>query len=79
MGQDLIKEYTLSASYSQEMDCCSTEDDYQDLSIETCDGGGGPFYIIKTKRWAFDKPEEFYALIDEFIEKFKKLNDGESG
>lgn len=71
--EDLQKEYEIKACFTQSQDCCTTEDDVQELHIHTCDGGGGEFYIIETKRWAFEKPEELLNLINEFIEKNKNI------
>jgi hypothetical protein len=71
--EDLQKEYELRGIFTQPQDCCTSDNDLQELHIHTCDGGGGEFYIIETQRWAFDKPEDLLNLIHEFIEKNKKI------
>lgn len=53
-----------SVTFSQEQDCCGpTESDEQKITIETCDGGGGTYFVIKTDRWAFDNIEELQELL----------------
>lgn len=45
-----------SITYEQEPDCCDGTSDYaQHLTVTTQDGGGGPYIILKTDRWAIDK------------------------
>lgn len=37
----------------EEADCCSpSQNDYNELAVEVEDGGGGPYLVIKTERWA---------------------------
>jgi len=71
------KEYELKVYLTQESDCCqpSADGDYQELTIEHHDGGGGVFYTISTPRWAFETPEELMDQVNEFIDKFNKLNE----
>lgn len=38
--------------FSQSADCCSNED--QELVVEICDGGAGPYARISTQAWALD-------------------------
>jgi hypothetical protein len=75
--EGLKKEYKLEGGYSQPNDCMAPEgsEDYQFLDIQTEDGGGGTFYVMKTERWAFESPKEVYDLLNEFAKKFKKLSD----
>ena len=75
--EDLLGEYQLKAIWSQSPDCCSSDEDYQELHIEHCNGGGGDFFILSTKRWAFDDPEELFNLINEFIKKHGDLQRNE--
>lgn len=66
------KVYEWSANYEQEPDCCS--DEMQTLECKTNDGGGGPFLIIKTERWALN-PEDIDAFADmlkNFMKKYEK-------
>lgn len=41
----------ISLLYSQEADTCDPSD-LQELKVFTQDGGGGPFLILQTARWA---------------------------
>jgi hypothetical protein len=52
-----------SKTYAQDGDCIDA--DGQDLIIRQQDGGGGPFYVIETKRWAFDSVAELAGLLRE--------------
>lgn len=47
--------------FSQDGDCCNGE--RQHIDVQQLDGGGGPFWVITTERWAFDNIEEFVALL----------------
>lgn len=60
--------------YEQDMDCCDGESDgCQTLTVQTQDGGGGNYIILKTDRWAIDKDD-----IDKFCSELKNiLNDME--
>ena len=40
--------------FTQDSDCCEVDPVGQVLEIETQDGGGGPYIVIKTDRWAID-------------------------
>lgn len=52
-----------SKRFAQDGDCCDGEP--QDLHVDQLDGGGGPFWIIKTERWAFDSIEELVKVLRE--------------
>ena len=41
---------------------CKTEE----LTIEIRDGGGGPFFNIKTDSWSIDDPNQLAELINDF-------------
>lgn len=49
-----MKLESMRATYTQQADCCtsSTDDNVLEAVIE--DGGGGPYIVIKTERWALD-------------------------
>lgn len=40
--------------FSQDADCCSSERQEQELVVEICDGGAGPYVRISTQAWALD-------------------------
>ena len=52
---------TWSKQFTQEGDCMDGE--FQTLTVEQDDGGGGPFWIIKADRWAFDSLSELITML----------------
>ncbi len=53
-----MKPVEKSITYEQEPDCCDGTSDYaQHLIVTTQDGGGGPFLILSTTRWAIDRDD----------------------
>lgn len=52
-------------TYSQEKDTCDGESgtDSQYLIVEQEDGGAGPFWIIRTDRWAISDLSEVVDLL----------------
>lgn len=53
----------LKVTLSQEEDCCGRTNGLgQDLTIEVVDGGGGPYAVISTERWAIE-PEQLSAFV----------------
>jgi len=78
MIEGLEADYKLSATFSQPKDGNDAGDDYQELEVRTADCGGGPYLIINTERWAIDMDsiEDITKLLKEFVEKFKKVQDG---
>lgn len=61
-------------TFSQENDSYESRDDGQFLTIRTEDAGGGDFFIIKTKRWAINNIDEMIETLNQFKEKYDKLN-----
>ena len=61
----------LQMTFTQEADCCSTEEQY--LTIKTQNGGGGDFYVIETERWAFDNIPEMIAILMKFYKSHRKI------
>ena len=58
-----------SFMYTQELDCCDSESmGVQQLEVETQDGGGGNYIVIKTARWALDANS-----IDAFAAELKRV------
>lgn len=82
MGQDV--RYKMKAEYSQEQDSTkpvgknSEDNQWNFLDIKTCNGGGGTYYVLKTKRWAFDDAQELFDIINDFIDKSKLIKDGDN-
>ena len=59
----------MSCRYYQNPDCCSGEDDFQEITITTKDGGGGKFFNLKTNEegWSFSEIDEIVKVIEDFI------------
>ena len=60
----------LTAVYSQDADTCDASLS-QELTIESLDGGGGTYYILKTDRWAFNSIKEINNVLTDFINRTK--------
>lgn len=55
---------TFSKTYTQKGDCCGSElEDPQRLRVEQLDGGGGPYFVLSTDRWAFESISEVVELL----------------
>ena len=54
--------------YLQGPDNCSGEDDYQELTLITKDGGGGKYINFKTNEygWSIDKVEDLEKIFNDF-------------
>ena len=61
-------------TFAQDNDDCESDDDGQFLTIRTENAGGGDFFIIKTKRWAINNIDEMIEILNQFKEKYDKLN-----
>lgn len=54
----------LSTKFIQEADTCDPRQDAdQILSLTIEDSGAGKYFVIKTKRWAFDSIEELIETL----------------
>lgn len=56
-------------TFQQNTDACSEGDQF--LNVEIADGGGGPYYIIKTDRWAFNDISDLVAILEKVKCAFK--------
>ena len=59
----------LTVNYLQEPDSMDTED--QLLRLTTEDAGGGTYYVLKTKRWAFGSSDELMEILNDFVKRAK--------
>jgi hypothetical protein len=57
---------TIQVKYHQEGDGNQISGHNQTLTIKTVDAGGGTYFVIKTKRWAFDDINELIATLRDF-------------
>lgn len=63
-----MKVISVTAEYEQPEDCCGrTGVEQQHLQVEICDGGGGPYAVIRTDRWALDAD-----AVDAFAAELKR-------
>ncbi len=53
----------VSVEYTQESD---NSDGLQFLEVSTEDTGGGVYYVLKTKRWAFDNLNDLIKVLNDF-------------
>ena len=61
-------------TFSQENDCMESSDLGQFLNIHTENGGGGDYFVMDTERWAFDNIDDLIEVLNQFKEKYDKLN-----
>jgi hypothetical protein len=61
----------IRCNYYQESDTCSDMVDDNELEIFTQDGGLGPYFVIKTGRWAFDTIDELIETLRDFERRAK--------
>ena len=61
----LAQEFKMT--FTQDGDCCDSEEQY--LTIKSDNGGGGDFFVIETKRWAFDNIPELVKILMRFHAK----------
>jgi hypothetical protein len=64
---DLYKTTKLKMHFVQDPDGNDSVD--QELSIHNEDCGGGDYYVIKTKRWAFENIDDLIKILNEFKTK----------
>ena len=56
-----------SVKYIQNEDGSSNDPEgAQELFISEEDAGGGKYFVIETKRWAFDSVEDFIEILKHF-------------
>ena len=61
----------VKVTYTQDTDCMQDNDDWQVLTLEAVDGGGGMFYRMTTnqKGWSFDKIDSLIEVLKNFKDK----------
>ena len=73
-GEEVMVE-SIQVTFSQEPDCTESRDDNcQELTLETRDGGGGKFIHLKTKGWSISDENDLYQLIKYFRSKYEDVN-----
>jgi hypothetical protein len=69
----------VTAVFSQEQDGCSPfegTEGRQSIRVEIHDGGGGPYVVISTERWAFDDPSEFVDTLNTLLQVAEDMAEG---
>lgn len=61
---------SIRAEYVQSPDGDDCTPGYPDqtLTLEMTHCGAGPFLVIETERWAFDRPKELHRLVQSFAQ-----------
>jgi hypothetical protein len=60
--------FSLEAIYTQDPDSCSNESSHE-LVLSTDNAGAGVYYILSTKRWAFESVDELEGIIKDFMKR----------
>lgn len=62
-------------TFFQEQDSCGPLDCNQTLTVEIDDAGGGPYIILKTKRWALsdDEIDAFSKMLKKHLKYFRPM------
>lgn len=50
-------------TFSQSADCCDKGDSSQTICIQQEDGGGGPYWVVQTNRWAITSIDDLATLL----------------
>lgn len=66
-GEEVVA-VSMEVYYMQQ--CDQHRDELQELRVNTDDAGGGTYYVLKTKRWAVDGPEELAKVLNDFKRRF---------
>ena len=70
-NKPIIIEQEFEMTFTQDKDCCSSEDQF--ITIKTQNGGGGDFFVIETQRWAFDCIEDLVEVLYQFKGKHDRI------
>ena len=70
-NKPIIIEQEFEMTFTQDKDCCSSEDQF--ITIKTQNGGGGDFFVIETQRWAFDCIEDLVEVLYQFKDKHDRI------
>lgn len=74
--------YKMSFKFTQEPNCLSHEDDYEELEIECMsdlgiDASEGRFFmVLKTEKWSIDSVAELEELVERIKRVMNKTEDG---
>ena len=57
---------TVIIKYWQDNDCTEGDEEGQELTIESRDGGGGKFLHLKTKGWSISDESDLMPILEHF-------------
>ena len=57
---------TVIIKYWQDNDCTEGDEEGQELTIESRDGGGGKFLHLKTKGWSISDESDLIPILEHF-------------
>lgn len=73
---DLPNDITLESAtftFTQPEDCCGRiNEEFQDLTIHTEDGGGGKYLVLSTERWAIDSIKDLECIFEKLYKILKE-------
>lgn len=70
---------SVTAEYRQDSDDDQIDGDEQELKLSMVTGGGAPYLVIETQRWAVDRPKELSRLVKQFAAQVEYLFDANQG
>ncbi len=62
-SHDTVFDFDFSITYVQEADTGSENRDDNRLKVYSCGGGGGPYFVMETQRWAFNSVGELMETL----------------
>lgn len=63
--------FNMKAKYLQNGDTETKTGDINQITISNIDVGDGHYFVMKTKRWAFDDIKEVIDLLEDFKKRFE--------
>lgn len=74
MKESSVQLYESMDTWTQDNDCCDDQSCGQQIIVKTQDGGGGPFIVLETERWAIDADgiDKFCAMLKSTVERVEK-------
>ena len=62
MSSDKLEVAGLTLTLAQDSDCCDSNMLPQEIALDMMDGGGGPYWRVKTERWAASDAADWARL-----------------
>lgn len=71
--KDTFKICAAKVTLEQENDSCDMQRDGQFMEIESQDAGGGVYFYLSTKRWAFESIDELVQHLNKAMTILKEV------